>query len=176
MCIFNNCPEWNHKYPDGAITRCEVQHCYNSMTLNKYEIDDELKTRYELSNPEGCFEWFIVEEYKAHRETHIIWGRCNFRAYKKCLLAGFLINEREKTSVVIAKSISRKHLIYECPTCWDKYTYQGKPYKNAKRGLHYHGGDKDLGNCVVSGLTTHCRYDRRPMEIHITDATERIIE
>ena len=75
---------------------------------------------------------------------------------------------------IIAQSIDKIHIKFECPFCYNKYKKDGTPYKRAKRLIHKHGSGGNLKN-RVEHRGAHCDYERnnKSFNIHITDKTIR---
>jgi hypothetical protein len=85
--------------------------------------------------------------------------------------------------IVEACYITPTTIQYYCPCCWTNS--QGKKFKSNKMKngkvakyrvptTHKHGNETESieGNWV-SHRASHCRFNDEPVEIHITDQTER---
>ena len=79
---------------------------------------------------------------------------------------------------VVAKTISKYQIEIECPyDCYTRYNKDGKPSKNAKKVMHYHGSCNDLSNREEKYRMPHCfhNYDSNKRYIMvIDDSTKRI--
>lgn len=84
----------------------------------------------------------------------------------------------DKHIVVIAKSIDRIHIKFDCPFCWSRYKRNGMPYATARRKVHQHGSNGNLINRVET-RGAHCDPLKFPIDmlgfsIHVTDETIRL--
>ena len=73
------------------------------------------------------------------------------------------------------------HIYYECPFCWvtsagvkgTNKKKNGNPYANSKSNIHRHGS---IGGKIQQGIasrTSHCYFNREPVEIVIRYNTPR---
>lgn len=165
MCIFDNCL---HRCSEYANTKCAVEHCYNTMLLNDYEINEKYDEWLKLGETHHQIFMDSYKDYITGTRKHFT-GR-NLANYKKWWVARYLISIRPKESTVVAKYITRGQTVYECPTCWNRYNNDGTRHKKSKPTLHTHGFTERNG---VLQKMPHCRFDNRIVWLHITDETER---
>ena len=71
-----------------------------------------------------------------------------------------------------ADLITKHHIYYTCPYCWNKYNRDGKPRKNAVNIQHRHGSCGNLENREECRLS-HCPIQPGEVIIMINDDTIR---
>ena len=74
---------------------------------------------------------------------------------------------------VVAKSVDKFYIRYECPFCYTKYKKNGEPYKTAKHEIHKHGADGKLENRIEHRIS-HCAKNSHNVDIIINDDTLRL--
>lgn len=77
---------------------------------------------------------------------------------------------------VVAKSVNKMSITFECPHCWTKYKKNGEPSLRAKRVVHSHGSCGDISN-RIEHRALHCLDKKRDnysgVNIEINDTTLR---
>ena len=73
---------------------------------------------------------------------------------------------------IIADSIDRTHISYQCPNCSRFFFKNGKKRKNPKLVFHRHGSCGDLTNRVEHRVS-HCLNNAGEIKLMVTDATTR---
>lgn len=87
---------------------------------------------------------------------------------------GEYILDQNRECHIVAKSVDRKYLIFDCPFCLNKYKKDGTPFKNAKRVEHIHGAE-GFHNYSI-GKAPHCSVFPKKCDyfiIYVTDKTQR---
>jgi len=83
--------------------------------------------------------------------------------------------------IVYAYKIDDTHIYYRCPSCFtiqggrcvkSCFKANGQFYRSAEPSVHRHGSAGNYEN-RVEHRGSHCPYDRRSVEIYITDDTEK---
>jgi len=85
------------------------------------------------------------------------------------------------TIKVIADKVDSTHIYYTCPFCFtiqggrcvkSCFKKNGMYYRSAEPTIHRHGSGGNTEN-RKEHRGTHCPYDKRDVEIHITDQTKK---
>jgi hypothetical protein len=94
-----------------------------------------------------------------------------------------IITEDKDNITVEALSVDKIHIKYECPYCWrlrngkvvpTPFMKNGKPYKSAKRNIHFHGSGDDFSH-RTEHRSSHCLVNRdKGVYIVINENTKMI--